>query len=113
MNGKNKTPVGHKVFKGTPVKFRSDWQDACRRLGYDPGPPHALRHTGPSFDVLVNYRPLPAVKTRGRWLAKTSALRYAETHLYIDADSRVLKHIRRIGRGERHRLGVRPEKAPA
>ena len=41
-----------KVFGVTPRQLWMAWRRACKRPGYEPGPPHSLRHTCASFDML-------------------------------------------------------------
>ena len=68
--------------------FRQQFNKACRDLRYDAGPPHALRHTGPSWDLFSGNRALDQVRACGRWRAETSVLRYAKTHTLLAADAR-------------------------
>lgn len=51
------------------------------------------------------------VRTRGRWRAKTSVLRYAKTNAPLAAAARVPDHITMRGKELLRRLGRRPAKA--
>ena len=104
-------PPGSRVFPLSKERFRSWWRRACSALDVDVGPPHSLRHTGPSFDLFSNYRSLDQLRTRGRWRAKTSVLRYAKTHVYVDSECRVPLHVRALGQPRIEALGVRPRRA--
>ena len=62
------------------------WRKALAGLEYSgPGPPHTLRHVGPSSDIMMGYRTLEQVRIRGRWKAPSSCLRYAKSHSLIKA----------------------------
>ena len=80
-----------RLFSITAAPFCRAWVSACTRLGYNPGPPHSLKHTGPSFDALEDatlqgpYRTLDAIQARGRWKLMRSVLRYSKTHTYNQA----------------------------
>ena len=74
-----------KLFKITPAAFRLVWRQTCCRLGLDLGPPHTLRHSGPSHDLYYSYRSILQIQRRGRWSSEKSSLRYAKTHTLIEA----------------------------
>ena len=80
-------------------------------------PPHALRHTGPSYDLLEQgspsrpYRTLAQVQHRGRWAAEKSVLRYGKTMFYLRALAAVPEHLVKYGERRRAALGSRPEVA--
>jgi hypothetical protein len=86
---KQRTPKGQKVFLVKAAAFRQHWRQACAAFEFDPGPPHQLRHTGPSYDLFVQYRTSKEVKNRGRWRSDTSVLRYAKAHAYLAALARL------------------------
>lgn len=109
---------GGRLFDHTPSTFYRSWNVSCANSQYDPGPPHVLRHTGPSFDMLEDefgrpYRTLVQVQVRGRWRAKTSVTRYGKTHVYIRALGEVPVHVRQLGESRLRALGERPVAAKA
>ena len=108
-----RTEHGELIYTISPAEYRKQFNEACKALQYDAGPPHALRHTGPSFDLLHGYRSLDQVRTRGRWRAKTSVLRYAKTHVYISAAARMPHEVRAKGSKFLVKLGDRATGAPA
>jgi len=95
---KRAAPKGSNIFRVQPRKLLEHWHQACDTLGYWPGPPHALRHLGPSYDLLVAYRTKPQVKQRGRWAADASVQRYAKTHVYIAARAMLPDNVLRIAK---------------
>ena len=96
-----------KLFDLSPSVFRDHWAAACEALGWYPGPPHSLRHSGPSFDAATGYRNLDAVRTRGRWRAKTSVLRYQKAHVLVAAEAAMPKEILEAGTLLMNELGER------
>ena len=109
---KAKSQPGGRLFLLTPAEFSSCWRKACAGLQYDAGPPHTLRHVGPSHDMLSGYRTLDQVRVRGRWRAKTSVLRYAKTHTLIAAETRFPDRLRNLGLAHLQRfLGGRSSSA--
>ena len=106
-----------RVFRSTPRSFWAVWRKACDALGFHPGPPHSLRHTGPSFDMLEQgvdqkpYRTERQVQTRGRWANSESVLRYWKTFVYLKALSEVPDRVRRLGQKRMKALGSRPSAA--
>lgn len=60
----------------------AQYEDACRSFSrafhLAPGifTPHVLRHSGPSYDIIHEYRNLQQIQTRGRWAAAASVNRY-------------------------------------
>jgi hypothetical protein len=98
-----------KLFKLTPAQYRHKWSRACRRLGYNPGPPHQLRHTGPSYDYLTGYRSLDQIRVRGRWAPNSSTVqRYTKTHTYIEAQQAIPPQLRDVGQAIYDKAGPRP-----
>jgi len=101
------------LFKITPAQFRAVFLAICVVLGIDVGPPHNLRHAGPSADAAYGYRTLDEIRTRGRWRAKTSVLRYMKSHTLIAAEARVPADLRARGElllsmlGERAAVAIR------
>ena len=113
LRRKYMTAAGRKLFRISADQFRAAWDQTCRELSYDPGPPHNLRHTAAAYDLFVGYRTLDAIKVRGRWRAKTSVLRYGKTHVYLQADSEMPQMIRERGERCLAQWGERPKVPPA
>jgi integrase len=105
------TQPGQCLFDLTAPVYRVQWDEAAHKLGWHPGPPHGLRHTGPSYDLLTAYRTLDQVRTRGRWRAKTSVLRYGKSHIYVAAEATLPTKLREDGALLYANFGVRPEVA--
>ena len=106
---RNRTRPGTKVFTISPSEYRQRWHSATKKLGFFPGPPHCLRHTGPSFDFLTGYRSLDHIRTRGRWSGVSSTvLRYAKTHSYIAADAAQPTNVKEHGQVLLESLAARP-----
>ncbi len=105
------TCKGEKLFPIEPVTFARLWRKACVSLGYEAGPPHTLRHVGPSHDAAAGYRSLDQIQVRGRWRAKTSVLRYAKSHVLIAAGAKLPEKLRIVGNAFLEKLGQPPEKA--
>ena len=80
-----------RLFSIYPQQFYVAWVRACQTLGYNPGPPHSLRHTGASFDALEDlttgkcYRDLRGIQVRGKWKMDASVQLYSKTHVYLRA----------------------------
>ena len=101
-----------KLFTLTPARYREKWQRACRKLAYNPGPPHQLRHTGPSYDYLTGYRTLDQIRVRGRWAHNSSTVqRYTKTHTYVEAQQAVPTSLRDHGQRIYDAHGPRPKQA--
>ena len=106
-----------RLFRLTPSAYYRLWRKACQRLGYDPGPPHSLRHTGGSFDALESslggkaYRTLDAIQKRGRWRVASSVARYSKTHTYNRALAEMPEGLRRRGAELYRRFGTRSQGA--
>jgi len=104
----------HRLFSITPQQFYRAWVAACDALGYHPGPPHSLRHTGASFDALEDwelgccYRDLGAIRVRGRWKMEASVQRYSKTHVYLRALAEMSPSQQQRGAELYSRLGRRP-----
>jgi hypothetical protein len=70
----------NKIFPITQEKFRQSWHRTMRRLGLSfAGPPHAIRHSGPSEDLARQRCSLEDVRRRGRWKGMDSVQRYTKT----------------------------------
>ena len=110
---RQRTKPGQKVVKVTAAKVSAEWATSAVRLRFDPGPLHTIRHTGPSTDMaqgpndcfdereageVTPYRGQREVRTRGRWKAKTSVLRYGKTHALMAAAARVPPDVQRRGK---------------
>jgi hypothetical protein len=99
------------LFTISAAQFREAWEKSCARLRWWPGPPHSLRHSGPSHDALHGYRTLDEIKNRGRWRAKTSVLRYMKTHVLVACEAALPDHLRQAGLRLLPLLGTRAAKA--
>jgi hypothetical protein len=78
-----------KLFDVTPAVFRRIWYATCKELGVVLGPPHTIRHSGPSHDLFTAYRSLWQIQRRGRWSSEKSVLRYAKTHMLIESTAKL------------------------
>jgi hypothetical protein len=96
-----------RLFDLTSEQFRAVWTKTCSQLKWWPGPPHALRHSGPSHDALHNYRNIDQIRIRGRWRAKTSVLRYMKTHTLIAVEASLPPPLRQAGMALLPKLGAR------
>ena len=69
-----------KIFPITQEELRRVWHRVLRRLGLPfAGPPHSLRHSGPSEDLAQKRSTLENVRRRGRWKTLDSVQRYTKT----------------------------------
>ena len=69
-----------KLFSISQSSFRLKWTWACRRLGLQhTGPPHSIRHAGPSEDLARGRAGLEQVRRRGRWRSMDSVQRYTKS----------------------------------
>ena len=98
---------GELLFPLSQVAFATWWRKAGEGLRYDPGPPHTLRHVGPSHDVMANYRTWEQVRNRGRWRAPSSCLRYAKSHQLIKAIECLPKDLTVYGEEHLEAMGFR------
>ena len=106
------TKPGEKLNSISPADYRKRWHEACRQLRYFPGPPHQLRHTGPSHDYITGYRTLEQSRVRGRWSAGGSTVqRYAKTHSYIEAQAKFPQNWLQQSAVELARVDKRADKA--
>ena len=88
-----------KVFGVSQDRFRQLWHAALQRLGLSwIGPPHMLRHGGPSFDSYTNRRSLEDIRRRGRWSQIKSVQRYAKAHALTLHYSRLPAELKMRGR---------------
>ena len=130
---KKKARKGGRLFGIRPAEFSAAWRAACETLHIKDSVPHSIRHIGPSYGLSGSdealsssasapsfeatpkatkaYRTLDQIRTRGRWRAKTSVLRYGKTHYYLKAESETPRHLRRVGALRKPALGTRPSKA--
>lgn len=96
----DKTRPGDRLFKLNPAQFSRIWRGAAKKLGWWAGPPHVLRHVGPSYDALVPegasgpYRTLKQIQVRGRWRTLSGVLRYQKAFMLLKAMARVPEWIR-------------------
>lgn len=76
-------PRAAKVFSVPMPRYFRWWRRAKKGLALDVGPPHSIRHSGPSRDHVDRYRDLIAIQERGRWKSQNSVYRYSKDHRYI------------------------------
>ena len=90
---------GHaRVFEFTQQKFRAEWGASLLRLGLEwVGPPHTLRHSGPSRDAFENRRTLEDIRRRGRWSQIKSIQRYSKRHELVVHKSRLTPTAKKQG----------------
>ena len=87
-----------KLFKTSTRQYTNAWRKAVRRLGLTfVGPPHSVRHTGPSRDHFLGYRTLTEIQKRGRWMSKDSVFRYSKDHVLVQMMARQPAAIRARG----------------
>lgn len=73
-------PPDSRVFI-TADAFRRIWRSTLEKLDMGwVGPPHSLRHSGPSADASTGRRTLEDIRRRGRWSQIKSVQRYAKPH---------------------------------
>ena len=67
-----------KVFDLTLAQYEQLFRDFSKAVGLKTGlfTPHVVRHSGPSFDLINEYRSFEAIQARGRWAAPSSVNRY-------------------------------------
>jgi len=83
-------PEGGRVFPITQADFRRQWHTVCRHLGLEwAGPPHRLRHSGPSEDIARERTSLELVRRRGRWKSMQSVQRYSKTFALVKFRARM------------------------
>jgi len=81
-----------------PKVLRLAWEGALMKVGLNRSHAvlHQLRHSGPSYDKLVNARTMLEIKMRGRWAADSSVKRY-ENHAWVGQEFQSLpKKIQRL-----------------
>ena len=101
------------LFSQSVQTFYNHWNQACKSLKLNFGPPHCLRHTGPSFDLLQGpdnrpYRSLKEVKTRGRWSLDKSVIRYAKSGFYLHGLELISDSVVLYGKRREKDVGPRP-----
>ena len=108
MNSLAVSLVDEKLFKTTIRRYTDLWRKikAARRLTYV-GPPHSVRHSGPSRDHLLGSRTLSEIEKRGRWKSLISVYRYSKGHVYVSQLARQPAHIRAAGETLMAQWGVR------
>lgn len=78
------------VFAFAPEHYRNVWWKALDALNLRwCGPPHSVRHFGPSADIAFHTRGLELVRRRGRWVAPTTVQRYTK-------DFRLTQHLAKL-----------------
>ena len=87
------------LFSFSQACFRKMWWCVARILQVAEwiGPPHSVRHSRPSHDVLVGARSLEDVRRRGRWVSLKSVQRYTKGFILIRAMSQTPSSARQIG----------------
>lgn len=91
-------PRGARLLPITQAEFRRTWHATCRRLGLEwAGPPHRLRHSGPSEDIARERSSLEAVRRRGWWKSMTSVQRYSKTFALVKIRARMPPTTRTAG----------------
>ena len=81
------------LFDLSQRKYQGSWLQAVARLqklapGLKVGPPHSVRHSGPSRDAASGYRTIWQIQRRGRWRSESSCMRYAKTASWTAALAR-------------------------
>ena len=80
---KNLAP-GAALVPLTQIQFRRHWWEGLMAIGLQQmGPPHSLRHSRPSHDVMTGQMTLEAARRRGRWQSLKSVQRYTKSHALI------------------------------
>jgi len=75
---------GEKLFRMSQFSWRRKWAGALEALELPfLGPPHSLRHAGPSEDLQRGRRTLIGIQRRGRWKFPSSVARYTKTHILV------------------------------
>ena len=99
MQVKRRLPGPQPVFPMSQSCFRRKWWQAGRDLQIDDilKPPHALRHSRPSRDVLLSSRTLEEIRRRGRWVSLKSVQRYTKTFMLVKEMGQTPKEIRARG----------------
>ena len=88
-----------KIFTFSQDAFRAAWWASLKRLNLEwIGPPHCLRHSGPSFDATRGRRSLEDIRRRGRWSQIKSCQRYAKPHALTMHYSRLPQGLKEEGR---------------
>ncbi|CAK0901265.1 unnamed protein product [Prorocentrum cordatum] len=64
-----------KFFNFTHSSYTHQFKIACKKLGLTAAP-YQARHSGASIDAAMKYRTRAEIKSRGRWKADKSVLRY-------------------------------------
>ena len=67
---------GEPLFSISQATYRRTWHKVAQELGLPVGPPHDIRHSGPSEDFAAGRRTLQEIQHRGRWRSKKSIERY-------------------------------------
>ena len=87
-----------RVFSFSQAKFRAEWGTTLLRLAIAfVGPPHTLRHSGPSRDAASGARTLEEIRRRGRWSQLKSVQRYSKGHELTVHRSRLPEAVIRRG----------------
>ena len=96
------------MFDASISDYTRQWRESRERLGLSfVGPPHSVRHSGPSRDHFLEYRDRVDIQKRGRWRNLKSVARYSKSHVYVQQMSRTPRHIREMGEQLLELWGVR------
>ena len=77
-------PASSRIVPLTPEAYRRLWNATIMAVNLpDVGPPHSLRHSRPSSEVLSGARELEGIRRRGRWLSLKSVQRYTKGHILV------------------------------
>ena len=96
---KENTIKGELMLPFTQAHLREHWHRACAALGLGfAGPPHVLRHSGPSEELARGRTSLEAARRRGRWKAMASVQRYTKTFALTKFRARMPQAVLAIGK---------------
>ena len=106
---------GRRLFDLTGRSYLNAWHEAKSRIQQkiDPdfsiGPPHSVRHSGPSRDAADGYRSIWQIQRRGRLQSESSVMRYAKTASWTAARARSSQAVVAYGEPVLLQRGHRPE----
>ena len=105
---------GRSLFDLTGRGYLNAWHEAKRLIqqkvepGFCIGPPHSVRHSGPSRDAAEGYRSIWQIQRRGRWQSESSVMRYAKTASWTAARARSAPAVLAYGQPVLLQRGHRP-----
>lgn len=72
--------IGHddRIFQISLPQYEQLFRNFSKQSGLKMSlfTPHVVRHSGPSFDLINEYRTIETIQARGRWVSPHSAARY-------------------------------------